>query len=338
MQTISICLPTYKGSSLLTASLKTIVSQSYENIEILIGDDNGNDEIESEKVLSIIKSFESNKITYFKNKKNLGYPENLKSLVSKTNGDIIFLFAQDDLLASNSLKLIRRVFDDNPEVGVITRPYFWFAKDWSQPIRALTPYDDNKDTILDLRSAGWFEFYKIFESVGQLSGLAFRKSCLDVPFHHEIFPAHIYPFASILKKYKCMYLKDYIVAVGTEDSQTRLMSSIYDSSPALAWIKMYQAIFDTEEFKKFKKFGIKHACTNYLGLLQIKCHSNFFNFIREIWIMISYRPIILFNLKFILIVCLCLCLPKTSLRKLIDYFKNKINSNFLPKISFKPSE
>jgi glycosyltransferase involved in cell wall biosynthesis len=300
---ISVCLPTYKGSHLLPDSLPTILSQSYGNFEIIIGDDNGENVEEAEKTLNVINAFNSDKIRYIRNDKNLGYPLNLQSLVKKSSGDIIFLFAQDDLLAKDVFERVFQVFINHPEVGVITRPYFWFAKDWRKPIRALTPFSIEKDTILDLHSCGWEGFYKIFESVGQLSGLAYRKSCIDLPFHNDIFPAHIYPFASILTKNKCMYLRDYTVAVGTEDSQTRLMSSIYQESPTLTWINMYKNVFDKPEFIKYKKYGIRHASTNYLGLLQIKCHSNFIFFI-----VISFPSI--FNFKISLVFTLISILPK----------------------------
>ena len=74
-------------------------------------------------------------------------------------------------------------------------------------MRAVTPYDPVKDAVLSIYD-GKEAFNKIFDSVGQLSGLAYRREYLEIPFHHDVFPAHIYPFAGILKKHKCDVLID----------------------------------------------------------------------------------------------------------------------------------
>lgn len=336
---ISVILPVYMGSHLIARSLTSLLSQDYDEFEILIGEDSGEINIEErEKTIAIVKNFNSDKLNLYINKKNLGYPVNLKYLVSCAVGDILFLFAQDDILAKGALKKIATIFSENENIGVITRPYFWFSKNIHLPIRAIYPPNANKDTIISLtKDVSKKNFFKIFESVGQLSGLAYRKKYLNHGFHNDVFPAHIYPFASILLRHDCVYLKDYIVAVGTEDSQTRKLSSIYESSPTESWLKMYDTIFSGEKYSKFRAWGYDHICRNYFGLIQIKCHARTSLFFKEILILLKNKPIIIIDPKFIFICVSLVILPKNLLRKLVDLYKSKINAKIIGNIHFNES-
>jgi glycosyltransferase involved in cell wall biosynthesis len=329
---ISVCIPTFKGGHLIGEALKSIFSQNYEDFEVIIGDDNNDLSIRNQTI-EVVKSFNQNKINYICNESNLGYPLNLKNIVSKAKGEIIYLFAQDDILAQDAFQRTVDAFNLSADIGVVTRPYYWFTDNINEPVRSITPYSFSKDSVLSLND-GYDVFYKIFESVGQLSGLAYRIKYIDNPFHKDVFPAHIYPFAGILKNYKCVYLKDYMVAVGINDSQTRSVSSIYDISPTETWLKMYDSVFDKDEFSDYRKWGYEHILTNYLGLLQIRNYSSFRRFIYESYIMVKNRPKSLLNIKFISIFIICLFIPRVFLIEIVAFIKRKMFSNKKKKINF----
>lgn len=330
----SICLPVYKGSHILKGAIESILSQNFENLEIIIGDDNPPELLdEIRKTREIIESFRDDRIKYYKNEKNLGYAVNLKTIVSRAKNDIIFLMAQDDILAKDALQKTHNAFLLDDDVGVVTRPYFWFEKDINKPVRAVLPYDENKDTVISVFN-GKREFMKIFESVGQLSGLAYWREFLEVPFNEECFTAHIYPFAGILCKHKCVFLKDYTVAVGIMNSQTRSVSSIYDLSPTESWLKMYRVVFSGDEFKKLREWGEEHILTNFVGLVQLKNYANRGVLFREIKILAKNRKRNLFDLKFWFFVIGTLLMPRQILTPLVDWYKARVNLNIVPKIKF----
>jgi len=329
---ISVCLPTFKGEHLIGDALKSIFAQNYSDFEIIVGDDN-NEESSRAQTIEVVESFSQDKINYICNEANLGYPLNLKNIVSKATGEIIYLFAQDDILAQDAFQRTVDAFNLSIDIGVVTRPYYWFTDNIKKPVRSITPYDPLKDSILSLKD-GYDVFYKIFESVGQLSGLAYRNEYIETPFHEDVFPAHIYPFAGILRKYKCVYLKDYMVAVGINDSQTRSVSSIYDISPTETWMKMYDTVFFEDEFSDYRKWGYEHILTNYLGLLQIRNYYSFRGFIVESFIMVKNRPKNLFSVKFIFIFLICFFIPRFFLIKLVEFIKCKIYRRKEQKINF----
>ena len=324
MPLISIYIPTYNGSSVLTQTLESILNQSFNDFEIIITDDKSTDDTEK-----IIKAFDDTRIKFFSFHENVGYAKNLQRCVSNANGEIIFLFSQDDILGNNVLQKIKEVFSDE-KVGVATRPFFWFDADIKKPVRLVKKYQKQ---ILDSHNPD--DFVAVIKSVGQLSGLAYRREYLNGNlFSEECFVAHVYPFMNIFKNYKCAYLSDYTVAVRIKTSQTRFLSNIYEISPLESWVKMINKIFPEKEFKESRKAGLKHATTHFVGLAQLKNYANLKYLWREYWLHIKYRPLNLFNIKFWFFVLITATIPRFILRKLTDWYKEKINSKTIPAIKF----
>jgi glycosyltransferase involved in cell wall biosynthesis len=65
----SILIPTYNGAAVIGGTLKSILSQSFSDYEIIIQDDASTDKTEE-----IICAFSDPRIKFFKNIQNLGYP------------------------------------------------------------------------------------------------------------------------------------------------------------------------------------------------------------------------------------------------------------------------
>lgn len=314
----SICMPTYNGSSWIEETLKSILSQSFQNFEVIISDDCSKD-----KTLEVIKKFKDKRIRIYRNQKNLGYGKNLQVLRKLAKGEILFLMGQDDILLKDALLKTYNAFLLGKEIGVVTRPYYWFNEDVKKPVRAIMPYDKNKDAVISIFD-GKREVQKIFESVGQLSGLAYRRKYMDTDFHQETFPAHIYPFASITKKHKVVYLKDYTVAVRIESSQTRFKKSIYDISPTESWVKMFNSVYRERQYKEVREAGIEQMAKNFVGLVQLKNYSTFKNLLREIFILLKLRPANLLDPKFWFFSLGTILIPRKLLISLVDNYKNKI--------------
>ena len=200
----SICVPTYNAAPVLREAIESILRQSFRDYEIIVGDDNSSDDTEE-----VVRGFEDPRIRYFRNRDNVGYGRNLRLCSARARYELLFLMGHDDILLRDALMKTRRAFERGPAIGAVTRPYYWFDSDVLTPVRAIRPFDPGRDTVLS-----------IFDSVGQLSGLGYRRKYLDTDFHEENFPSHIYPFASIAKRHRVVYLKDYTVAVRIGTSMT----------------------------------------------------------------------------------------------------------------------
>lgn len=317
---IDILMPAYNGARYIKDTLKSILSQSFTNFNLIISDDNSTD-----NTIDIIRSFNDKRIKIYKNNINLGYGKNLKLLNRSTDSEIIFLMGQDDLLLEGALLKTYEYFLLDDEIGAVTRPYYWFYQNYLVPVRVVTPYDKYSDAIITIFD-GELEVKKIFESVGQLSGLAYRKEYIESDFHEDIFPAHIYPFASITRKHKVVFLKDYTVAVRIESSQTRTISKIYDISPTISWLEMINSVYNDEKFKTIKVYLKKQITTNFIGLVQIKNFSTFKNLIREIIILVKNRPVNLLDFRFWFFSIVAVIIPKKLLIYLVDGYKKRFLS------------
>lgn len=331
-------MPYYKGSDYLEVVLRNIINQGFDFLEIIIGDNTPEEcSEELEKTKSIIALFADSRIKYFKNKRDLGYPCNLQKVVAHAQGDVLFLMAHDDLLAKGALQKVHDAFLLDDDIGIVTRPYFWFMRDINKPLRAVSPYNCDKDSVISIED-GEKAVLKVLETVGQLSGLAYRRKFLEVPFHNAVFPAHIYPFIGIFRKHKCVFLKDFTVAVRIESSQTRSSSLIYRDSPTLSWIEMFNVVLAEKKYKDIKNACIKHYAKNYIGLIQIKNYGLLRDLLQEIKIMIRWRLLNLVDLRFWFFVLGVIFVPRRLLIWLVDNYKSKVMSRGLMNINFCPQE
>jgi len=326
MVEVSILIPAYNSATFIGETIKSILNQSFEDYEIIICDDCSTD-----NTGEVIKRFKDRRIRYYRNKRNLDYPGNLRRCYEKAKGDIIFLMAHDDILLKDALLKTYNAFQISDEIGVVTRPYYWFWNDVYTPIRAIRPYDSKKDSIVSIFD-GKKSIYKLFESAGQLSGLAFRKEYMDVDFSDDIFTAHIYPFASILKRYKAVYLKDYTVAVRTPTSMSRHRPEIYNPTPTEQWIKMFNTIYyGDKKYEEIRKECIKFICKNFAGLIQLKTTANMRILLKDISILLKYYPLNVFDPKFWFYSLGAVLTPSRLLRWFVDQYKIKILSKMLKK-------
>lgn len=331
---ISICVPVYNGSSTLKRALDSIFRQNYEGeYEVVILDDNNpKNTKEIERTKQIISSFPSVKIKYFKNEKNLGSALTIQKLARLADRDLLAFLCQDDIFSKDAISKIVKSFE-NEGVGVLTRPFFWFEDDFSKPIREVSPYDRKKDTTLSILNND-VAVKKIFSSVGQISGLCYRKKYLTRDFTSDIFPGHIYPFAEILKKYLCVFLHDCVVAVSLKTSQTRHNSKIYATSPLQAWVAMFNEVYSGEKYSRVREVGIENIATHYEGLVQIKNYGSIYALFREIFLHLKFYPKGILAPKFWFYVFLTVLTPRKLLICLSDYYKRKILSSRIKKIDF----
>ena len=326
---VSICIPTYNSAKIIRPLLESLKKQSYQNVEIVISDDASSDE-----TISIIRSFRFSKLRVQKNKHNLGYGRNLQQLEKLAKGEIIYLMAHDDILINDGITKTVHAFCRDPQVGVVTRAYYWFDTDPTKPVRHIPPIDPRKGRNIDIKKTP-LKIIPIIESVGQLSGLAYRRD-LFTHFHHEVFPAHIYPFMEILKRSSCVFLKDYTVAIGISVSQTRSKPKIYSVSPTLSWMKMFDTVFRETEFNSVRRIAKDHMLQNYLGLIQLKNYGQTpFILYREILVMLKLRWRNILSPAFWFFSLGTILTPRSLLRYLVDNYKAKLARPNIPEKQLK---
>ena len=91
---ISVIMSVYNDEKNIDKSIKSIMSQTYKNLELHILDDGSDDK--TWKIINKYKT-EYQNIFIYRNKNNLGLTKSLNYLVNQTNGEIIARHDSDDL-------------------------------------------------------------------------------------------------------------------------------------------------------------------------------------------------------------------------------------------------
>ena len=90
---VSILIPTYNSVDFVEDTVRSIMNQTYTNIEIVIVDDSSTDG--TMKILEKL-SKEDKRIKLLQNKKNLGITDNMNNGIHKCNGKYIAILDGDD--------------------------------------------------------------------------------------------------------------------------------------------------------------------------------------------------------------------------------------------------
>jgi len=103
---ISIILPVYQGEKTLKIAIKSILKQTYQNIELIIVNDGSTDKTD-EIILEIIKKSEPNKIKYIRNEINRGVYFSRNIGIKESTGDFITMQDADDI--SDNLRIEKSI-------------------------------------------------------------------------------------------------------------------------------------------------------------------------------------------------------------------------------------
>ncbi|HZZ10135.1 MAG TPA: glycosyltransferase family 2 protein [Paraburkholderia sp.] len=112
---ISICLPTCNRPDLIVACLDSCLAQTYDNIEILIGDDSKDARTQH---LIATRYADEPRIHYTLNQPSLGQARNVASLFERASGERIVLIHDDDLLATDGIEKLASLWTRHPHLDV----------------------------------------------------------------------------------------------------------------------------------------------------------------------------------------------------------------------------
>lgn len=119
---LSICIPAYEGEKYITEALDSVVVQREPLVEIIVADDSL-----TKSTYKVVSSFKKanpqQKIIYKKNKKTLGFDNNVLNIVSLATGKFCWLLGQDDKLLPGSLNKVLKIIEKYPETALINSNY-----------------------------------------------------------------------------------------------------------------------------------------------------------------------------------------------------------------------
>jgi glycosyltransferase involved in cell wall biosynthesis len=110
---VSIGLPVFNGEKYLGQAIDSILSQTYEDFELVISDNASTD-----KTREICREYakRDGRISYYRSERNFGAPWNFNRVVKLSSGVYFKWAAHDDVLAPEYLQKCVRVLDDDASV------------------------------------------------------------------------------------------------------------------------------------------------------------------------------------------------------------------------------
>ncbi len=122
---VSVILPTYNRGYIIERAIKSVLNQTYKNLELIIVDDGSTDNTEE-----IVKSIEDKRIIFLKHKKNKGASSARNTGIKNSKGEYISFIDSDDvwfpLKLEKQINIFRKISD---EYGVVFSSFFYIRYD-----------------------------------------------------------------------------------------------------------------------------------------------------------------------------------------------------------------
>lgn len=166
---VSVIIPTYKGYSELGRAIESVLNQSYDDIEIIVVDDNEADSKERIKTEQVMARYlESSRITYIKHEKNLNGAYARNTGISVAKGEYIAFLDDDDYYLSERINKSVQYLEKHDEyAGVYV---------------GVDSVDFNNNVTLQIRPGEELMVSKLLideNVIGTGSNIFLRKSILD---------------------------------------------------------------------------------------------------------------------------------------------------------------
>jgi glycosyltransferase involved in cell wall biosynthesis len=107
---VTALVPTYNGAAFIRRTLDSLASQTWPNLEILVGDDGSTDD-----TLSVVRRFAEDhpSTRVIERDVNLGWLRNSNDLMRRARGDLMFFAFHDDVVAPTYVEELARALSDN---------------------------------------------------------------------------------------------------------------------------------------------------------------------------------------------------------------------------------
>jgi len=174
MEKLSFCIPTYNRASYLKNCIESILGYAGRDIEIVIQDNASPDHTEQ-----IVRNFSDGRIKYFRNNKNIGGVWNAMDIINNANGEYIYYLSDDDMLLPGAIERISDFILTYHPNAFKTDLMIFLEKTKKSYIYSYF----NEDKYPGNSSAN--DIARIFMSSHVLTGVCFRKACLDMTYLKE---------------------------------------------------------------------------------------------------------------------------------------------------------
>jgi glycosyltransferase involved in cell wall biosynthesis len=208
---VSVLIPAYNRPQYLEIALKSVLNQTYKNIEIIICDDSSNNNV-AKMIAPYLKEYPQ--IRYIKNEVNLGLIKNSNKCLSLSTGEYINYLMDDDIFAHNKIGEMMNYFIMYDDISMVTS-YRKTIDEYGNMLNDIVPtqriFNETKKISGKVLLKELLK--NISNFIGEPTTVLFRKKDLDNNFgeynNKQYFSLlDVATWTSLLLKGDCVYIPE----------------------------------------------------------------------------------------------------------------------------------
>lgn len=224
---ISVIIPAYNHEKYMQDAIKSVIAQTYQNIELIIIDDGSKDST-WQKIQEMKSECEKRfSRVHFETKQNEGTCKTLNKLLSLTQGEFVYLIASDDMAKSHAIEKEIIFLKNNPDYVLAVGDNEFINADnqrigWDTYRNPTEIHQAEFKTFVDFLDRKLNIFHKNPELVGNYNillkhgnhipnGYLIRKSALaDIVFTPEAPLEDFYLMLQLAKRGRIKYIDEIL--------------------------------------------------------------------------------------------------------------------------------
>ena len=116
---VSVLIPAYNHENYVQETIKSIIDQTYKNIELIVVDDGSKDSTWQKIQEMRGKCEERFTRVHFDTKENEGTCATLNKLLALSKGEYVYIIASDDIAKPNAIEKEANFLNNNPEYALV---------------------------------------------------------------------------------------------------------------------------------------------------------------------------------------------------------------------------
>ncbi len=116
---VSVCIPAYNNAAYIEETILSVLSSTYQNLELILVDDKSTDKTLS-TLYEIQSRLQDDRIVIYENEENLGMAGNWNRCLSLCQGKYIRLLCADDLIDSALIEEEVEILEANPDAVLVS--------------------------------------------------------------------------------------------------------------------------------------------------------------------------------------------------------------------------
>lgn len=177
--TVSVLVPTYNHSQFVAESLDSIISQDYENLEIIVSDDSSTDG--AQEILSAYAERYPGKIKILLADSRVGISKNCNRAWKECSGKYVALMSGDDLMMPGKILRQVEVMESDSQCVITYHDLDVFESDKHKTLYHWNQSEDHRP-----REGGVGDIIIYGTYIGACSSMLRRSACPDDGFDEDI--------------------------------------------------------------------------------------------------------------------------------------------------------